>query len=340
AELHHDDVPEADQAAWDDLFRPGDILHGRGEAVHWAAATRRTNAKHYARWLGWLAATGRLDADADPWQRATPGRIEAYARSLIDRLAPRTAASAVIGLKCVLLRMHPAGDWRWLRDLTNRLDRWAKPSRADRERILPAGDVFRRLLAELARTAAGPLAKRREQLALRDTLLCAVLSVCPIRLRNVAMMELDRHLYRLGDEWHLRFNVHETKTAQPIHLVLPRELDPFLDVYLDEGRPKIPGTADGAHVWPACKGRPMAEGTIYAAVRKRSRELLGVALNPHAFRGIAATFLAESTPADALHARPLLGHRQGETTERYYIRASQLDASRSVTAAFRQIRDA
>ena len=61
---------------------------------------------------------------------------------------------------------------------------------------------------------------------------------------------------------------------------------------------------------------------------------------PHAFRSIAATFLAEASPEDALYARPLLGHRQSQTTERYYIRASQIDAARTVTAALRQIRDA
>jgi len=39
--------PEADQIAWADLFRKGDILEGQGAAVHWAEATRQTNRKHY-----------------------------------------------------------------------------------------------------------------------------------------------------------------------------------------------------------------------------------------------------------------------------------------------------
>ena len=82
----------------------------------------------------------------------------------------------------------------------------------------------------------------------------------------------------------------------------------------------------------------MAKETIYMRVRMRSEALLGVAINPHAFRGIAATFLAESSPEDALFARPLLGHRQGETTERYYIRASQIKAARKISAALREIR--
>ncbi len=61
----------------------------------------------------------------------------------------------------------------------------------------------------------------------------------------------------------------------------------------------------------------MAAGTIYARVIKRPRELFGIGLNPHAFRSIAVTFLAKNSPEDALYARPPLGHRQSQTTERY-----------------------
>ena len=73
---------------------------------------------------------------------------------------------------------------------------------------------------------------------------------------------------------------------------------------------------------------------------KRTGELFGTALNPHAFRNLTATLLAESSPEDALHARPLLGNRQQDTTERYYVRASQLTAGRNISAALRTLRDA
>jgi integrase len=331
--------PAADRATWKDLFRAGDILDGQGAAVHWAEATRKTNRKHYARWLGWLAANDLLDVDVPPWRRVIPARVEAYARSLIDRLAPRTAASALIGLKCVVQRMRPDHDWRWLKELTNRLDRWAEPSRDSRERAVPASDIFTRVLAELERCARSPLGKRRDQLIFRDSLIVAILATCPIRLRNLAMMEIGTHLCRVGAVWHLRFDGGETKTGQPIHLVIPRELDPFLTIFLEKVRPAFPRAADDSYVWPACKGKPMAKETIYMRVMKRTRELFGVALNPHAFRTIAATFLSESSPGDALYARPLLGHRQQQTTERYYIRASQIDAARNVSIALRQIRD-
>ena len=83
----------------------------------------------------------------------------------------------------------------------------------------------------------------------------------------------------------------------------------------------------------------MAYETLYDSVRSTSRRLFGTALNPHAFRSLAATLLAETSPEDALHARPLLGHRQPQTTEKHYVRASQLSAARKVAQALQQIRD-
>lgn len=52
--------PSTDRAAWEALFREGDILNDAGTACHWAPATRHTNRMHYARWLRWCAGTGRL----------------------------------------------------------------------------------------------------------------------------------------------------------------------------------------------------------------------------------------------------------------------------------------
>ncbi len=153
------------------------------------------------------------------------------------------------------------------------------------------------------------------------------------------MMEVDRHLKRVGPDWHLHFEGSETKTGQAIRLVIPAELAPHLALFLEQIRPAFPGAVDSAHVWPASKGQPMAYQTLYGRVRMRTRDLFGVALSPHAFRSLAATALAESSPEDALYARPLLGHRQPGTTERHYIRADQMNAARNVTAALRQIRD-
>lgn len=59
----------------------------------------------------------------------------------------------------------------------------------------------------------------------------------------------------------------------------------------------------------------------------------GVAIWPHLLRDYAATSLSTESPAAALSAASLLGHRNFSTTEKYYIRANQLEASRKINAA-------
>ena len=120
-QLPFEDWPKTDQAAWEGLFREGDLLDDAGTALHWSAATRFTNLKHYTRWLGWCVAEGRLNNEGSPAERVTPGIVEAYARTLLAEVAPETLASSLIGLKCVLQALAPDVDWAWLKRLTNHI---------------------------------------------------------------------------------------------------------------------------------------------------------------------------------------------------------------------------
>ena len=86
------------------------------------------------------------------------------------------------------------------------------------------------------------------------------------------------------------------------------------------------------------KKAPLAENTLYQNTMRRTKELFGTAINPHGFRSLDATFLAETSPADALRARPLLGHRRGDTTEKYYIQACQIEASNKVSKALLELK--
>jgi hypothetical protein len=79
--------------------------------------------------------------------------------------------------------------------------------------------------------------------------------------------------------------------------------------------------------------------TIYLRTVACGKRLFGQHISPQAYRRIAATFLAESSASDALHARPLLGHRRGDTTVHHYIMATSLEASRRVANALGEIRD-
>lgn len=331
--------PGTDQQAWNALFRDGDIFDGRGAALQWRPATKRTNLKHYARWLAWLESEGILDRSAEPWSRATPAVIDAYARHEIGRVAPVTVSSALIGLKCVLIKMNPDKDWAWFRDITNRLKVWAKPARTRRDRVLPSKAMMATVADEHRRLSSDGSETRTADLAFREALLVGLLICCPIRLKNLACLRIGEHLQRVGNEWHLSFPSPETKNYQDLTYVLPQILVPALDHYLAEVRPRFPGADGSAALFMSLKGNPLAYESIYGRVMIVTKRLFGVDINPHGFRTIAATFLSERSTRDALFARPLLGHRSPATTEKYYIRASKIEASRRVSDAIIRLRN-
>jgi integrase/recombinase XerD len=331
--------PELDRIAWNKLFADGDIFDETiGHARHWRPATRKSNLKHYASWLGWLIDTGRLDKHVRPEDRATLENVRAYSADLMDGRSKRTVATYLIGLKCVLIRMVPGKDWQWLRELTTRLDVWAGNPEKPYPSPLSANEMFAIVLAELERLKSIERTKLTHRLAYRDTLIVGFLLSCPVRLANLTQIEIGRHLQRAGDEWFVTFDGSETKNYDPVTYIVASAIVPHLVHYVETIRPAFGTIAtDSTRLWLAIKKAPLAENTLYQRIVALTGRLFGAPISPHQFRSIAATFLAETSAADSLRARPLLGHRSGDTTATHYIRASSIEASRNVAAALVEI---
>jgi integrase len=64
------------------------------------------------------------------------------------------------------------------------------------------------------------------------------------------------------------------------------------------------------------------------ALPKTTKQNLGVALRPHAFRHIAATSIAEGDPEHVGIIRDILGHATLQMAEKHYNRAQQIDSAR------------
>lgn len=342
-QIPYADWPAADQGAWSALFVEGDILDGDGPARNWAPATRRTNQKHYAQWLGWLETKDMLLPLAPgqlPWQRTTCEAVTAYGRALREGRSARTVASSLIGLKCVLIRMAPDQDWRWLRDLTNKLDAWADANTVKKDTFpITAPDIYARCLSVLDGLMAKPLTRPTERNTCRNTLIIALLTACPIRMRNLHMIEIGTHLVEVGKKWRLLFKSHETKTGTPLSYILPDSLVPAVGHYINHIRPRYRGSERTARLWIGLKQAPMSYEAIYGAVTARTKAQFGTSLSPHDFRSLAATFLSETSVSDSLRARALLGHCSESTTQDHYIRANSIEASRKTAATLREIRD-
>ncbi|MBM1174709.1 tyrosine-type recombinase/integrase [Microvirga arabica] len=319
--------PQVDRDAWMAAQAVGDIFDEGGGAAHWASRTRLTNEQHYGRWLGYLLWAGQLDRSASPADRVSREAVRAYNRHLETLVAPRTRLSTLVGLKVMMQAMAQDRNWRWLQDACNRVQINAKPSRDKRARMRPTAEIFAAALAELERMPAADLSLK-QALAYRDALMLAFLASRPLRVKNFTGLELERHLIPTEDNWLLTIPAADTKTRQPVSFDLPEPLLPWFARYLSAVRPLFPQASESARVWLGKEGVMRDPHSIYHRITKLTRRLFGVAINPHLLRDCAASSLAAVSADMARAAAPLLGHRHFTTTERYYIQADNLAASR------------
>jgi site-specific recombinase XerD len=320
----------ADRIAWNEAIADGDILEGRGPAAHWAPATKETNEYHYSRWLGYLQHRGWLDAERTPSTRVTPDRVRAFVKHLRSEVAPRTVVCTLVGLKVTLKAMHPRTDWRWLADICNALNRTSKPQKDKRSRMRPAEEIYSAAIAELKRLLKTQLSRRIERVAFRDRLMLALMIARPLRLKNFVRMRLGKHLIRERTGWTIRIAGADVKNKQPLEFSFPESLVPFLEVYLDRVRLTFMRRGQSDILWLGYLGAPLTAHGAYHRYILLTKRLLNVVINPHLLRDCAATSLAMESPSSALAAGALLGHRNFSTTQRYYIHANRLQASRAL----------
>jgi site-specific recombinase XerC len=331
--------PLIDRQAWMTAQMTGDVFDDEGRAAHWATRTRQTNEQHYGRWLGYLRWTGTFNAAAAPADRVTRETVRAYNRHLASIVAARTRLSMLVGLKVMMQAMAPDRNWRWLQEACNRVQINAKPSRDKRKRMRPTAEIFAAASTELEQLPRTGLSVK-QALAYRDALMLALLAARPLRVKNFSALELGRHLVDLEGGWLITIPAEETKTHQPVSFELPEPLLPWFERYLSAVRPLFPHAAESSRLWLGKEGVLHDARSVYQRIMKLTRRLFGTPINPHLLRDCAASSLAAVSSDMARAAAPLLGHRQFSTTERFYIQADYLAASRRHGATLDQIKAA
>jgi hypothetical protein len=93
---------------------------------------------------------------------------------------------------------------------------------------------------------------------------------------------------------------------------LPVELTPYLEQYLNNYRLRFAGAHRCDAVWLSAKGGVLCKEAIWDAVRRRTRERLGQAINLHLVRDIAATTINATIRAPVWRAT--LGHSKSALT--------------------------
>lgn len=332
--------PALDRSLWADLTGDGDIFADGASFADLRPTTIRNYCRSYGRWLAFLDALSRLDPTAEPAARATADNVEAYISALRSINASSTVAHRILGLERVLSSMAPDCDWAWLRQAARRLENDASPARDKQARLRSTealSELGRVLMAEAGNAIGSDPLQRA--MNFRDGLALALLAARPLRVANFAGLHFGDHLRRLGDGWVLSLDGHETKTHTPFEVPFPADLVPALEEYIARWRPALRGSRPATpELWLNTRGLGMKPAEMYLAIVKWTESRLGARVNPHLFRDALATDVAINNPAGIRLASVLLGHRQMQTTERFYNQARQREASRCWQAPILQRR--
>lgn len=334
--------PEEDRTLWTAAFRAGDPFEEGGPAAHLAERTRSDMYYRYSCLLGFLKVKYPERLALPAADRLDLGLITHYVAERRQSCSERTVASDLRKLRAALRLVCPTGDWWCLLAIAKRIEGQASP-KSERHHLVTSDRLYALGIELMDRAIAGSIAlgKRTKAQALqyRDGLIIALLALIPLRRRTLAALRIGKHVVRTGQLWALEIPAEDTKTQRALDYPVSPKLSECIDVYLSTFRCRIPGADTHDGLWASDQGRPMDHGSIYAAVRKRTREALGFGVNLHRFRHAAATLWSTQDPANVRGAKDLLGQASFQTTERHYIMAQSRLAGRALARVVESIKE-
>jgi integrase len=207
----------------------------------------------------------------------------------------------------------------------------------NRERLRPFDDerhvsALLQLPSDLVGRARRDDLGRKAALHVQIALVIELLLMAPIRRRNLAGLRLDQHISwtrsgRAGVA-HLVIPGEEAKNGEPLELELPAETSSLLRLYLDHYRPRLlAGPSPWLFPGQTPHGPKVAQ-VLAKQVSDMVRERIGLDVNLHLFRHIAAKLYLDAHPGQYEVIRRLLGHKQIETTIAFYAGAETAAAVR------------
>jgi len=319
--------PASDRTAWDKLFQPRVSLFGDGgEGLRLRPHTRRNYRRGYGIWLAFLAGENRLDPDAPPAARTTPGNLDAWIADMRQAgCRNSTIAGYLRSLHATLRLIAPAADLGFI----------LKPRGVPLSVLLPAPpkpfpphdteEVMHHVRA-LHRRGLAANSDHARRTALRDAALMALFLRRAPRVSTVASMRLGEHLQEQADQTYLcRFPAADTKAKREIVWPLDPECSAMVRDYLCLGRPLFSGATATDHLWLGNQAMPLAVAGLQAMFMRRTREWLGVALCPHTARKWLRTTAARRSPEAAFDAAEVMGHSP-QVSLRHYADATETGA--------------
>jgi integrase len=161
---------------------------------------------------------------------------------------------------------------------------------------------------------------QRAALMVQMALAISILLAAPLRLRNLAGLDIGRHVIRIGrgrqQSVRLVMEREETKNRQVLDYPLPDQTIKLLDRYLASYRPLL--DTGGSWLFPGQHGRAKRADLLSQQIQATIRRETGLVMHVHLFRHLAGKLSLLMDPGNYEQVRRILGHRTIDTTTIFY----------------------
>lgn len=290
--------------------------------------------------LDFLERSDLLDRDAPAAAHSTPDNVSKYIEELQGRVRTVTIWNCIYKLRRASALMVPDADFCWLAEIEKDIAFTMQPkSKYDRlvlsERLLEAAMTLI-IEAELSDCSPVECAKR-----VRNATMIAFLSLCPLRAKNFAALEIGKTFRNIAGAWWITLPGQTTKSGNPIERQVPSLIKPIMDKYIHVYRPVLvrPDRPNNS-LWPSVtRGEAIRPNNISTLISKITEETIGVAVCPHLFRTAASSTAAIYGGDMPYLGSALLDHRDPRINEQHYKRVSSMSAAQTYATLVDELRE-
>ena len=157
-----------------------------------------------------------------------------------------------------------------------------------------------------------------------------ILIFAPVRLGNLCGIRLDENLTKpggSGSPYVLSFPQYDVKNRIDLNYPFDQELTSLIDEYIFDYRPILLRGSSESWLFPGEAGGHKDHKTFSDQITERVERATGLRLTVHQFRHAAAAIWLKHHPGDYETPRRLLGHRNIQTTIRFYCGLETIQAN-------------
>lgn len=190
-------------------------------------------------------------------------------------------------------------------------------------------DVQRRLLRlplevrKSLATVKQPTVRQAQRMQLATLL--EILLKFPLRIRNAAELDFSSTISRpvagLTGNWRISIPDYDVKNNVALEAELGPTTSQFLADYTDKFRPAL-AKGNSPRLFLTQHGTPIGSSALSKQLARFVRRETGIVIHPHLMRHLAAHLYLIAHPGDYESVRKMLGHKNIETTIRFYASLS------------------